>query len=302
MTWSPRHLPDQTDRRFVITGGNGGLGYFAAEQLAGAGSTVVLATRSAERADAAIASIRDRVAGARLERLQLDLSSLESARAAGDRIAAFDHVDGLVLNAGMTSGSREREVTDDGHERIFATNYLGHFALAAHAWPALERAEGSRVVGLGSISTLLVTLDAADLQTAHQYSFFRAYALSKHAVHGFVFELDRRLRASTSTVGSLLAHPGFAIDSLSEPRPGIVHGIAAGRAMAFGAQGKNRGAAPIVRALVDPAARSGEFYGPQFGVKGPPVLTRPVPSSSSPAFGRELWRLSEEWTGEAFRP
>ena len=64
MSWDPRHLPSAAGRTFVVTGGNAGIGYFTAEQIASAGARVILASRSAEKAERAIASIGERVAGA----------------------------------------------------------------------------------------------------------------------------------------------------------------------------------------------------------------------------------------------
>ena len=306
MTYSPGALPEQTSRTFVITGGNAGLGYFTAEQLASTGAHVVLAARNSERADAAVRSLRALVPGASVDTIPLDLTSLASVRAAGARLADYGRIDGLVLNAGITSGSRRRELTGDGFETTFQSNYLGHFALTALAWPALARTAGSRVVGLGSIATSLVRLAPDDLQTAGRYDFFRAYGLSKHAIHGFILELDRRARLAGAPVSAVLAHPGFALDGLSTFRPGVMEPTVVeklrDRALFAGAQGKNRGAAPIVRALLDPEVVGGEFVGPEFLVKGRPVLQQPVASSASPEFGGLLWAMSEDWSGVEFRP
>ena len=304
MTWSPSRLPEQRGRVFVVTGGNAGLGYFTAEQLASTGAHVVLASRNMQKADAAIRAIRDRVPRASLDRMAVDLSSLESATAAGAAIAEFDRLDGLVLNAGATTGSRSRLETDDGLEAILAGNYIGHFALTAAAWPILARTPESRLVGLGSLATEIVPLDPADLLSERRFGFFRAYAFSKHAIHGFVLELDRRARAAGAGVSGILAHPGYAIDGLSPLRTGVVERSAAERAygasIALAAQGKNRGAAPTVRALLDPTVVGGEFVGPEFLTRGRPVLQEPVASSASPEFGAYLWQQSELWTGVRF--
>ena len=306
MTYSPGALPEQASRTFVITGGNAGLGYFTAEQLASTGAHVVLAARNPGRADAAVRSLRALVPGASVDTIALDLTSLASVREAGARLADYGRIDGLVLNAGITSGSRRRELTGDGFETTFQSNYLGHFALTALAWPALARTAGSRVVGLGSLSTSLVRLAPDDLQTAGRYDFFRAYGLSKHAIHGFILELDRRARLAGAPVSAVLAHPGFALDGLSTFRPGVMEPTAVeklrDRALFAGAQGKNRGAAPIVRALLDPEVVGGEFVGPEFLVKGRPVLQQPPTSSASPEFGGLLWAMSEDWSGVEFRP
>ena len=140
-----------------------------------------------------------------------------------------------------------------------------------------------------------------------KYRPFRAYAFSKHAVHGFAFELDRRLRAAGDSRKSLVAHPGYAVNELSEKRPDVITNSKGwqrlgGYLSAPVAQGKDHGAWPVVRAAVDPDAESGEFYGPGQlrGMRGKPVVQAPVTSSSSPEFGAKLWALAEEWSGIEF--
>ncbi|AYG04701.1 SDR family NAD(P)-dependent oxidoreductase [Gryllotalpicola protaetiae] len=302
--WDPRRLPDQSGKVFLVTGGSRGIGYFAAEQLAGAGARVVIAARDEARARRAIAAIEARVGGAEVGFLPLDLASPPSARAAGEAVAHWDRLDGIAANGAITWGPRRRQTTPEGFEVTFATNHLGHFLLAATAWPALARTEGSRWVGMTSMATMFARADAAALNTEHGYSGARAYALSKHAAQGFAWELERRLRASGSSSIALAAHPGYSADGLTAaragvtpPRPPVFESW-----LAFGAQGKNWGATPLVRALTDPAAQGGGLYAPEFWMKGAPVPFPARSASSRPEFGRELWRLSELWTGVEFRP
>lgn len=301
--WDPRALPDQRGRTVVVTGGNAGLGYWTVEQLAGAGARVILASRSESRSRSAVASVRERVPGADLDVVGLDLSDLASVAAAAERLRSLGPIDVLVNNAGLVVPRHRRRSTAQGTELVVGVNALGHFALTAQVFDVIR--PGGRVVGLGSLSTLMVRLDADDLLSERVYRPFRAYAFSKHAVHGFAAELDRRLRAAGDDRMSLLAHPGYAIDSLAAPRPALA-GSRLRRALAplaspF-AQGKDTGAWPIVRAAVDPSAASGEFYGPSRRLTGPPVLAAPVASSWDPGFGARLWSLAEERTGVRFRP
>ena len=299
MTWDPRVLPSQAGTTVVVTGAGRGIGYFAAEQLAAAGARVIVTTRGDT---AVLDSIRSRVPHADLQLVQLELGSLASVRTAASRIAALGPVDVLINNAGKTSGSRRRETTDDGLEIMVGTNAYAPFALTALLLPTVT----GRVVSLGSMSTRLAKADLSDLeQREGRYSVSKAYAYSKHGVHAFAFELDRRLRASGSPVRSLLAHPGFALDGNSAPRPGINDRASAAQRFAERllrpvAHGKDRGAWPVVRAAVDPDARGGDFYGPARSVTGPPVLTSPVPQSADPAFGSAFWDLAERATGVKF--
>jgi len=302
VSWDPRHLPSAAGRTFVVTGGNAGIGYFTAEQLASAGARVILASRSAEKARRAVASISAQVPGAALEVVQLDLSSLSSVSDAAARLRALGPIDGLINNAGLVSPPARRATTEDGHELIVGTNFFGHFALTAQLWPALTPT--ARVVGLGSMATRLVRLDPGDLLSDRHYRPFRAYAFSKHAVHGFAFELDRRIRAAGEHRLSLLAHPGFSVDGLAQRRPGV-NDISRGErirdaVLALAAQGKHQGAWPTVRAALDPDAVSGQFYGPSRNMSGPPVVMAPVVSSATPEFGAHLWALAEERTGVIF--
>jgi NAD(P)-dependent dehydrogenase (short-subunit alcohol dehydrogenase family) len=299
--WDPTALPSQAGRTIVVTGAGRGVGYFTAEQLAVAGARVIITTRG--DATRALESLRRAAPGADVSAVTLDVASLDSIRTAAPELAALGPIDVLINNAGKTSGSKRREVTVDGLEIMVGTNALGPFALTAQLWPAL--ADDARIISLGSMATRLAKADLTDLQGERSYSTSRAYALSKHLMHAFAFELDRRLRASGSHRMSLLAHPGFALDGSASRRPGVTD--LASPAQRFGerllrpmAHGKDRGAWPVVRAATDPDATGGEFYGPRRNVTGPPVLTTPVAQSADAAFGAEFWRLAEEATGVTF--
>ena len=307
MSWDPQGLPSAAGQTIVVTGGNAGIGYFTAEQLAAAGARVVLASRSPERAQRAIQSIHQRVPGAEpVSFVRLDLASLASTQDAAAELSTFAPIDVVINNAGIVSPPARRATTADGLELVVGSNALAHFALTARLWPAL--APTARVVGLGSMATRMVRVDPSaahlDLLSERHYRPFRAYALSKHAVHAFAFELDRRIRAARSARLSLLAHPGFSVGGLSERRPGINDLSRAMRlrdgALAFVAQGKDQGAWPAVRAALDPDAESGQFFGPQRTMTGPPIVMAPVTSSASPEFGAAFWQLAEISTGVPF--
>ncbi len=303
MTWDPRAIPSLAGRTFVVTGGNAGIGYFISEQLAAAGSQVIIACRSAAKADAAIAAIHARTPAARLEHVTLDLSSYASVRGAAATLEG-GRIDAIIENAGSIMPSRHRETTVDGNEVMFGTNHLGHFLLTALLYPTLRATPGSRIVTMGSGATRLTKPRLDDLQSEKRFSPFAAYGRSKHATQSFGFELDRRLRAARSPVTALVAHPGSGIDGLSPGRPGVIQPSARGRVLArllvFAGGGKDRAAWSAVRAATDPDAVGGEYWGPRGNFSGPPVRQKPAASSSGASFGAALWTASERLVGQTF--
>src|SRR3712207_4214002 len=208
--WTAADIPPQTGRLAIVTGATSGIGYEAGLTLAGAGTQVVLAVRNEEKAQRAMASIRRVHPGARLEARHLDTARLASVR----EFAARWRDDGrpldiLLLNAGIASVP-EREETEDGFERQFATNYLGHFALTALLLPGIRSGSASRVVEVASLAHRGGRIHFDDLQLRQSYTRQGAYKQSKLAMLMFGLELDRRLRAAGSPILSIPVHPGVA--------------------------------------------------------------------------------------------
>ncbi|MGW5372928.1 SDR family NAD(P)-dependent oxidoreductase [Streptomyces sp. NPDC004009] len=300
-SWDVHRLPSAEGKAVLVTGGNAGIGYFVAEQLAGTGAVVVLGSRDRAKADAARASIGSRVPGADVRHLQLDLADLSSLRTAVDRLDR-GHLDAVVHNAGVALDDPPRQATREGHELMFGTNHLGHFALTQWLAPLLSAAPAGRVVTVGSFAARSERLDLSDLQSTRDYRPKRTYGRSKLAQMSFGFELDRRLRAVGSTVLSVVAHPGGALDSLTPSRPPVSVTTAGERLRALPSallvQGKDAGAWPVVRAVLDAQVRGGELWGPRvFGLRGEP-RREPVPSHmADPAVAARLWDASAELTG-----
>jgi len=300
--WDPERLPDLSGRTYLVTGSNAGLGFFSSEQLVGAGARVYMTGRSPNRLMAARAALRRRNPDAadRVETLLLDTSNLGSVRAAAATIGGRGALDGLLLNAGIVHPPKQRETTGDGNEVVFATNVLGHFALAGALLTTLAAASG-RMVWLGSMSTSMWKYDPVDPQLLDEYSGWRAYVQSKVATAALGFEADRRLRVAGVPVTSVVAHPGY---STSGRTPGIVGVNSPTRLTRFAdnlqfaiTQSKERGAWTLVRALVDPEIEGGEFWGPRRVASGEPHRGRASKITRDPEIADRLWGVCEDATG-----
>src|SRR5258705_4125083 len=118
--WTSGDVPGQQRRLAVVTGANTGLGFETAQVLAARGASVVLAVRDTEKGTRAAARIAGTVPGADVMVQPLDLTSLDSIRAAADELRArHPGIDLLINNAGVMFTPKQS--TGDGFELQFGT-------------------------------------------------------------------------------------------------------------------------------------------------------------------------------------
>ncbi len=294
--WTPDRLPVLDGKRYLITGGNSGIGLEAAKMLAEKGADVIIACRNPAKAEAAVREI-DAAGTGSVDSIALDLSSLASVRKAVHEVRArYDSLDGLVNNAGIMQTPETR--TEDGFELQLGTNHLGHFLLTALLFDLVEKAEG-RITVVSSIAHKLGRINLDDLMLEESYDPTRAYGQSKLANMLFAQELSRRLEAAGSPVMANVCHPGYSATNLQSTGPeGFLVGLY-GVLNRLWAQSSYKGAIPTVLAVAGDEAEPGGYYGP---VKFMDSLG-PVGSARIAGRGRdretaaELWRRSEELVG-----
>jgi NAD(P)-dependent dehydrogenase (short-subunit alcohol dehydrogenase family) len=290
--WDESDIPDLSGRVAVVTGANAGLGLETARMLAAHGARVLMACRNRARAEAAAARV-----GHGAEVVELDLARLASVEAAAADIAErATRLDILVNNAGLMAVDRGR--TEDGFELQFGVNHLGHFALTARLARLLVATPGSRVVNVSSFGHRPGRIHFDDLMFERRYDRWRPYFQSKLANLLFTLELEYRFRRAGLESKALAAHPGAAATDLGHEGSGPANALF--RLTGGLGQSTRKGALPQVRAAVDPRARGGEFYGPQFSFAGPPVVERPSRRARDAAAAKRLWEVSEELTGVRF--
>jgi NAD(P)-dependent dehydrogenase (short-subunit alcohol dehydrogenase family) len=301
-------VPDQHGKTAIITGGNSGIGYYAALEFARKGASVVLACRSVDRGREAQQRIQQEAPDADVSAEALDLASQASIHDfARNYLGSARPLHLLINNAGVMSLPKRTE-TADGFEMQFGTNVLGHFALTGLLLPALsatarEPEDGAvRVVTLASIAHLQGRIVLDDLQQEKHYSPWAAYRQSKLADLMIALELDRRLRACGSPVWSVAAHPGvantnlFVRDAPAWQRPfRHISGPIIGLLLNTPAQG----ALPTLFAATSPNAKPGGYYGPTGlrEMRGPVGEARISDRAQNRTMAAELWQACERLTG-----
>jgi NAD(P)-dependent dehydrogenase (short-subunit alcohol dehydrogenase family) len=192
---------DLSAKRAVVTGGASGIGIETVRALAGAGAQVTVAVREPAAAGLALRELD--VPTARLNIERLDLTDRDSVADFVQRWRGPLHI--LVLNAGVMASPLTR--TRDGWELQFATNHLGHFALANGLHSALAAAQGARVVVVSSVGHVNGDVRWGDPNFEHgPYDPWAAYSQSKTANVLFAVEAAKRWAVDGIAVNAL--NPG----------------------------------------------------------------------------------------------
>lgn len=281
----------------VVTGSNSGTGKETAKRLAGAGAHVIMAVRTEAKGEQAAQEIRAAHPDASVEVRRLDLASLASVH---EFAATVNSLDVLVNNAGVMVPPKY-ELTVDGFELQFGTNFLGPFALTNLLLPVLLKSAAPRVATMSSSASAFGRIHFEDLQWTAKYRPWPAYGQSKLAD----LLMGQRLAVIAADRGwnltSTIAHPGYTRTNLQQTMyPQGARGDFLRRLDArMPSMKAEQGAEPLLFAAADPAAVNGRYYGPngRFGLTGEVSEATPPRTAGGPDLARSLWAVAEDLTG-----
>ncbi|XP_029922359.1 dehydrogenase/reductase SDR family member 13-like [Myripristis murdjan] len=194
----------------IVTGSNTGIGKTTAIDLAKRGARVILACRSQQRGEAALAEVKRESGSSQVVFMQLDLASLKSVRDFAETfLKAEPRLDLLINNAGIFLQGK----TEDGLGMMFGVNHIGHFLLTNLLLDRLKECGPSRVINVASVLHKNGTVDFGYL-SAHKalgegdsfLAMLQIYSNSKLCNVLFTHELAKRLQGTEVTCYSL--HPG----------------------------------------------------------------------------------------------
>lgn len=276
-------IKEMTGKVCVVTGANTGIGRVAARELALRGARVVLACRSRQRSEAALAEVREAGGKEAAEFLALDLSDLAAVRRAAADLLARDHpIHVLVNNAGV-AGNHGRSA--DGFELSFAVNHLGHFLFTRLLLDRIRESAPGRIVTVASkahYGAKGIDFDAVRSR-ARSRTGFAEYEVSKLANVLFSAELSRRLADTGITTYAL--HPGVIASDIWRGVPWPIRPI-----IKLFMKSNDDGARAVLRCATaaELAGETGNYYD---------ELQRIEPSSAAQdeTLARELWERSAEW-------
>src|SRR5258706_869078 len=206
-----------SQRVFLLTGATSGIGKAIAFGLAKTGETVLLVARDQEKRNAVYEEIMTEVQNPNVDFLTCDLSSIGAVKNFAAHVKSkYPKIDVLINNAAVVT--RERKVSIDGHELMFATNHLGPFLLTTLLLDQLKAAASARILNITAPSN--TKLNFEDLQGRQNFNYLNAFGASKMMNLLFTFELARRLEGTGVTANAV--HPGLARSNLMHESPAFL--------------------------------------------------------------------------------
>ena len=280
------------DKVVIVTGSTNGIGEVTALELARKGAEVVLISRSQNKLENTVNTIKSETGNDKVSYIQADLSSIADIRsAAGQFLQSHNRLDVLLNNAGAYFSERKESV--DGNEMTMALNHLNYFLLTNLLLDTLKETASetgeARIVNVSSSAHRSGSINFDDFQAQDGYNGFRRYGDSKLMNILFTYELARRLEGTGVTANAL--HPGFVNTGFGMNNGGLTK-IALDLIQKLVALSPEKGAETNIYLAASPDVE---------GITGKYWDNKQQKASNSASHNFEtqkrLWELSEELTG-----
>jgi NAD(P)-dependent dehydrogenase (short-subunit alcohol dehydrogenase family) len=199
---------------YMVTNVTSALGKAIALGLARTGATVLIVAKDQSHGTGVQQEISMVSQNPNVE-LQLgDLSNLSSVRNLAQVInTKYEKIDGLINNNSVYR--KQRSMTVDGFEEMFAANYLGPFLLTNLLLDRLRASGSAFILNLTAPPTAQLNFD--DLQNERQFNSIKIFNTTRAANLLFTYELARRLENSNITVNAL--YPGLVRSEILKEAP-----------------------------------------------------------------------------------
>jgi NAD(P)-dependent dehydrogenase (short-subunit alcohol dehydrogenase family) len=316
LTFGTSSIPDLNGKVFIVTGGNSGVGYECARQLALHNGHVIIVTHGQgsrwptpqDELDGpgAVSKIISEKSDAKVEYQECDLSSFRSIKSFADSFLSRSlPLHCLINNAGLQTPPDAK--TEDGFEITLGVNFFGPFYLTQLLLPALRGSSPSRIVWVSSPDEVLGETHWDDIRGDHSYSTdMTAYGTSK--LWDLMVGLEMNNRLQGTGIESFACHPGICrTDLFRKADHDKMASVVTDWMQWLGGQTAASGALALLYCATSPdlEGKGGTFYGPYY--KGPITLnllntqqrTPGNPEANDPAARARLYEAALNIVNEA---
>lgn len=186
---------DLTGKVAIVTGAGRGIGAAIAEVLAGAGASVMIATRTASHGESTVRRIRD--AGGKARLCTVDIGEADNVRTAvSETVDTWGGVDILVHNAASFLGGPVESYSEKDLETVLSVNLKACFRFSAACIPEFRKRGGGRLLFTSSVTGPRAAMPGTSY-----------YAASKGGINAFIRTAALELARENITVNGI--EPGY---------------------------------------------------------------------------------------------
>lgn len=272
--------------RAIVTGANSGMGKATVASLSDKGYEVIMLCRNSIRGEAAYNELMSENKDRNIKLMLCDLGNYSSIRNFVEKFKEeYESLDLLINNAGFIS--LDRQLTDEGVERQFGINHLGHFLLTNLLLPILK--DGSRIVVVASGGHKAGKIYFDDINLRRGFNVVKAYGQSKLANVLFTRDMAKRLSGRNITVNC--CHPGAVATNMGVSRDTGFGKTITGILKPF-FQTPEKGARTAIFLATDPSVKNitGEYF---YRCK----IAKSSKRSKDMELAQKLYELSVQMTG-----
>jgi NAD(P)-dependent dehydrogenase (short-subunit alcohol dehydrogenase family) len=281
---------DMDGKVCLVTGATSGIGEITAAALAARCAQVVVVGRNQQKAEDTVQRIQSETGSNSVHYLLADFADFQQIH---DLVSSFrtqySRLDVLINNAGAYFNTRRQ--TAYGVEMTFLVNHLAPFLLTNLISDMIKASPSARIINVSSDAHRYGSMDFNNLEFKRGYFGMKAYARSKLANILFTYELARQLEGSTVTVNAL--HPGHIATDIYRTNFSVIGPILKW-IMGFFALTPEEGARTSIYLASSPdvAGVTGQYFVEKEAVQSSPM-------SYDKNLARQLWRVSEQLSGQA---
>ena len=195
---------DMKGKVSIVTGAGRGIGRCIAETLAEAGSNVVVMDVNENDIREAVEALKAKEVKA--EGMKVDVSNPDEVNAAVEKVVeAFERIDVLVNNAGITRDNLLLRMSDDEWDAVIAVNLKGTFNMTRAVGRVMLSQRSGSIVNIASVSGVAGNAGQAN------------YSASKAGVIGLTKTSARELARRNIRVNAVA--PGFIQTKMTDVLP-----------------------------------------------------------------------------------
>ncbi|XP_004308067.1 PREDICTED: short-chain dehydrogenase TIC 32, chloroplastic-like isoform X2 [Fragaria vesca subsp. vesca] len=287
---------DATGLTAIVTGASSGIGTETTRVLALRGAHVIMGVRNMAAAkDVKEAIVKD-IPTAKIDAIELDLSSMSSVRKFASEFKSAGHpLNILINNAGIMA--TPFLLSKDKIELQFATNHIGHFLLTNLLLDTMKKTAHSsskegRIVNVSSEAHRYAYPEGIRFDRINDpsgYSSWPAYGQSKLANILHAKELTKQFKEDGTNITANALHPGVIQTNLFRHN-NVINGLVnvLGRVLLKNVQ---QGAATTCYAALHPQVKgvSGEYFADS-------NISKPRPQAEDEVLAKKLWDFSKDLT------